>query len=158
MRTVKFFVLTVLVVVLVATPFALAGAKKGNLHGFGGGPGQVPQGFVKLKYDQAGAVHLFEVQIRKVPAGTWHVWVYDDARMTDTVLDPGFVDVGTIEIAADQGAGKFKLNAKRGDGWPLADADPAGADVEVRTPPDAAVDPDTVILEGAVPDPNEKKK
>ncbi|MCU0726045.1 MAG: hypothetical protein MUE73_09695 [Planctomycetes bacterium] len=147
MRTAKFFVLAVLVVVLVATPFALAGAKKGNLHANGGGPGKVPQGFVKLKYDKDGAVHLFEVQIRKVPAEIYDVFVWEGE--TEPVdLEP----IGTIDIAEDQGAGKFKFNARRGKDWPLADLDPAGAHVEVRDSLGVA------ILEGTVPDPNDKKK
>jgi hypothetical protein len=129
--------LSLVVLILAAAPLVFAGgAKNGGLTPPTGGG---VQGSVKLKYDRAGAVQLFEVQIRKLAAGTWHVFVDGN-------------EAGQIVLTEDGSAGKYKYNSKRGDAWPLADTDPAGATVEIR-----ADDLVAVALEGTVPDPKIRK-
>jgi hypothetical protein len=131
--------LAVAIAAVALTSVVLAGpAMKGNLHGTNGA-----QGFVKLKYDKADALQLFEVQIRKVPAGTYYVFALDVSQEPDA-----WVEIGSIAIAEDQGAGKLKVNARRGDANPFL-FDPKGADLEVRD----SNDPVTyeVILDGKIP-------
>ncbi len=132
MRTRRLVVVTA---VLVVASVVLAGpAMKGNLHGKDGA-----QGFVKLKLDKADLLQLFEVQIRKVPADTYSVFVFDEKAEP-----PAWVEVGSLEIGTDGSAAKLKVNTSRGDLDPIG-FDPRGADIEVRN------SLAEVVLDGEIP-------